>query len=294
VDNPTAKVLLTRSCVYEGDIVASFDIDVLENSSGIDDELKRTILGERQTILFVEGVEHSLDKPLYSLLFPSVSIVAKANCRDVEHAVVSIRDMKELTWVKAFGLVDNDASEMVRIEALQNKGVIALSVYSVESIYYHPEVQKLVGEKNHEVVGGDLKEMLLKAHNDAVQAIKDKAAHLSVKIAEKSARAEIFLLLPKKGEVAKGGERTATIDFADLVHDETTHINNLISDSNFLGLLRRYPVRESSALDAIAKALKFANRTLYEAAVRNLLVRDADAVLLVRNLLGTLPDELIT
>lgn len=141
VDNRAAKVLLTRGCVYEGDRVTSYDLDLLENTDAIDDDLKRTILGERRKIVFVEGVEHSLDKPLYSLLFPNASIVAKANCREVENAVVGIRGTAQLHWVKPFGLVDNDSSAPERIADLQGKGVIPLSVYSVESIYYHPEVQ---------------------------------------------------------------------------------------------------------------------------------------------------------
>lgn len=293
VDNPGSKVLLTRACVYEGDRVASYDIDLLENITGIDDDLKRTILGERRKIVFVEGVEHSLDKPLYSLLFPNASIVAKANCREVENAVVGIKGTAELHWVKPFGLVDNDSSEPERIADLQAKGVIPLNVYSVESIYYHPEVQKLAGEKLAGVVGGDLTEKLEKANNDAIKAIRDNAKHLSVRIAEKSARAQIFSLLPKKGEVAAGGKRTAEIDFAKCAKDEAARIEALVNASDFVGILQRYPIRESPALDAIAKALNFANRAQYEAAVCKLLAQDSEAVKRVRILLGSFPADLI-
>lgn len=293
VDNPDSKVLLTRGCVYEGDQVASYDVDLLENSTEIDDELKRTILGERRKIVFVEGVEHSLDKPLYSLLFPNASIVAKDSCRDVEHAVVGIKDAAELQWVKPFGLVDNDSSDPKRIADLQAKGVIPLNVYSVESIYYHPEVQKLAGEKLAAVVGGNLTEKLEKANRDAIKAIRDNSKHLIIRIAEKAARAKIFTLLPKKGEVATGGKRTAEIDFAKYAQDEEKRIEAFVNASDFLGILQRYPIRESQALDAIAKALNFANRTQYEAAVRNLLVKDSEAVELVRTLIGPCPFDLI-
>lgn len=293
VDNPGSKVLLTRSCVYVGDEVMSYDIDLLENTTDIDDDLKRTILGERRKIVFVEGVEHSLDKPLYSLLFPNASIVAKANCREVEHAVVGVKGTAEFNWVKPFGLVDNDSSEPERIAELQSKGVIPLNVYSVESIYYHPEVQKLAGEKLRAVVGGDLTEKLEKANNEAIKAIRDNAKHLSVRIAEKSARAQVFSLLPKKGEVAAGSKRTAKIDFAKCAQDEATRLDALVKASDFIGILQRYPIRESPALDAIAKALNFADRAQYEAAVRNLLVRDSDAVKRVRTLLGSFPADLI-
>jgi ABC-type cobalamin/Fe3+-siderophores transport system ATPase subunit len=293
VDNPDSKVLLTRACVYNGDNVTSYDIDLLEKTNAIDDDLKRTILGERRKIVFVEGIEHSLDKPLYSILFPNASIVAKANCREVENAVVGIKGTAELHWVKPFGLVDNDSSEPERIADLQSRGVIPLNVYSVESIYYHPKVQKLAGKKLATVLGGNLEEKLRKANDDAIKAIRDSAKHLSTRIAEKAARAQVFSLLPKKGEVAAGSKRTAEIDFAVIVEGERARLDGLINASDFIGVLQRYPVRESAALDAIVKALHFANRAQYEAAVRKLLVDDTEAAKLVRSLLGSLPADLI-
>jgi hypothetical protein len=60
-------------------------------SSFIDDNLKKDILGARRKLLFIEGTEHSLDKPLYALVFLNTSVVAKSSCRDVEHAVFGIR-----------------------------------------------------------------------------------------------------------------------------------------------------------------------------------------------------------
>lgn len=293
VDNPGSKVLLTRACIYDGDTVTSYDVDLLENTDGIDDDLKSTILGERRKIVFVEGVEHSLDKPLYSLLFPNASIVAKSNCREVERAVTGITDSNVLHWIKPFGLIDNDSSAPERIADMQSKGVIPLNVYSVESIYYHPEVQKIVGEKLAAVVGGDLTEKLKKANDDAIKAIRGSANHLSSKIAEKSVRAQIFSLLPKKGEVTSGIKRSVEIDFAKFAREEAERMDRLINASDFVGILQRYPIRESPTLDAIAKALNFADRAQYEAAVRNLLVKDSEAVTRVRSLLGSLPADLI-
>ena len=293
VDNQLCKVLLTRACVYQGDTVVSYDIDLLDGNVAIDDDLKRTILGERRKIVFVEGVGHSLDKPLYSLLFPNASIVAKDSCRDVENAVAGIRNAAELHWVKPFGLVDNDSSGPERIADLQAKGVTALSVYSVEAIYYHPMVQKLAGEKMVALLGGDLTEMLKTANTNAIKAIYKNAKHLSDCIAEKTARAQVFLLLPKKGEIVNGGERTATIDFTKIAHDEGSRLEVLVNASDFIGVLQRYPVRESTALDAIAKALNFINRNQYESAVRKFIIDDPVAVKLVRSLLGSLPDDLL-
>ena len=293
VDNPKSKDLLTRGCVYEGDSVTSYDIDLLDSTDAIDDDLKRTILGERRTIVFVEGIEHSLDKPLYSLLFPNASVVAKANCREVENAVVGIKGTAELHWVKPFGLVDNDSSEPERIADLQVKGVIPLNVYSVESIYFHPDVQKLVGEKLATVVGFNLTEKLKQANDAALQAIQQNAEHLSNRIAEKAARSQVFSLLPKKGEIGSSGKRTVELDFRKIAKEEATRLEALINASDFVGVLKRYPIRESPALDVIAKTLNFASRTQYETAVRKLLADDQEAVRRVRKLLGDLPPDLV-
>lgn len=293
VDNPQSKILLTRGCVYKGDEVSSYDIDLLECTDAIDDDLKRTIFGERRKIVFVEGVEHSLDKPLYSLLFPNASIVAKANCREVENAVVGIKGAKELHWVKPFGLVDNDSSEPHRIEALQSKGVTPINVYSVESVYYHPEVQKLACEKLVTVVGGNLTEKLVRANEVALKAIRQHADRLSARIAEKAARAQVFSLLPKKDELAGGGKRVVDLDFDKLRDDEATRLQSLIEASDFLGVLKRYPIRETPALDAVARSLGFVDRAQYEASVRNHLAKNTEAVNFVRALLGDLPADLI-
>ena len=92
LDNPSARTLLIRGCTYDGSTVTAWDADVVAPGSGIDDDLKRDILGARRKILFVEGTESSLDKPIYSLIFPEISVIAKGSCRDVERAVLSIRD----------------------------------------------------------------------------------------------------------------------------------------------------------------------------------------------------------
>jgi len=72
------------------------DADLVSSEAEIADDLKKDILGARRKILFIEGTESSLDKPLCSLIFPKVSIIAKSSCRDVEHAVAGIRDAAEL------------------------------------------------------------------------------------------------------------------------------------------------------------------------------------------------------
>ena len=75
-----ARALLLRSCSFNGQVAQAWDADELPADAKVDEFLKRDLLGARRKILFVEGTESSLDKPLYSLIFPMVSVIPKGNC----------------------------------------------------------------------------------------------------------------------------------------------------------------------------------------------------------------------
>lgn len=108
LDNSEAHTLLLRSCTFSGNSFTAWDADLVPSSTKFDDDLIINILGARRKLLFIEGTERSLDKPLYSLVFPNVSVIPKASCRDVERVVTSIREAANFHWLKAFGIVDND------------------------------------------------------------------------------------------------------------------------------------------------------------------------------------------
>ncbi|MCY4261852.1 MAG: AAA family ATPase, partial [Candidatus Dadabacteria bacterium] len=84
LENPHARILLLRSCSFSGEDVQSWDADELETDAEIDDVLKKDLLGSRRKILFVEGADNSLDKSIYSLIFPMASVISKGSCREVE------------------------------------------------------------------------------------------------------------------------------------------------------------------------------------------------------------------
>jgi ABC-type Mn2+/Zn2+ transport system ATPase subunit len=102
------RVLLLRDCVFDKGGGARWDLDVLEPNAPIEDELKRTILGSRSALLFVEGDTRSLDMGLYRILFPDITVEARGGCRDVVATVRSLRAIEPLHWLKAFGIVDRD------------------------------------------------------------------------------------------------------------------------------------------------------------------------------------------
>ncbi|WP_009630381.1 AAA family ATPase [Synechocystis sp. PCC 7509] len=291
-DNPSARTLLIRDCTYTGASVSSWDADIVSSGSEIDDDLKKDILGARRKLLFIEGTEQSLDKPLYSLVFPTVSIVAKSSCRDVEHAVSSLRESGDLHWLHAFGVVDNDRRMENDINRLKEKGIYALSVFSVESIYYHPQVQWFVAQRHAAVTGNDASTHLANAKTAALEAIKPHIQRLSERTAEKALREEVFRHLPRRQEIVEGKPINIAIDVASAVTAERERLQNAFNAGNLTEIISQYPVRETPALQKLVKELGFQDCEQYQGAVRKLLMDNNEALAFVKSLFGTLESDI--
>lgn len=194
--HPTAGTLLLRSCTFDGPNVQSWDADELPAGSPIDDDLRRDLLGARRTVLFVEGTERSLDKSLYSILFPMVSVIPKGNCRDVEEAVVGARSSEALHWLRAFGVVDSDGLEKADIAAKHERGVYAVPFYSVEALYFHPQVIRRIASRVVSIHGGDADQLARDAIAAGVKKICGHTERLSRKAAKKAIRRSVIEQIP--------------------------------------------------------------------------------------------------
>ena len=163
VANQEARVLMLRSCRWNENRCKAWDAEVLDPNTQLPEDLKLAILGSRKRILFVEGnSSSSLDFPLYSALFPDLSVVPKESCKDVEKAVLGIRGSQDMDdfHVEAFGLIDRDNRSDKNIEKLAKKGVFALEVWSVESLYYCLDAIAAVARRRAESVGADSNEFI--------------------------------------------------------------------------------------------------------------------------------------
>ena len=291
-DNKSARTLLIRGCTYAESQVIAWDADVISPEANIDDDIKKDILGARRKILFIEGMEDSLDKSLYSLIFPNVSIIPKSSCRDVEHAVSSIRNANEVHWLKAFGIVDGDRRDENEIEELKGKGVYALSVSSVESIYYHPKVQAFVAHAYAEVTGEKEEALLARAQSAAIDAVTGHLQTLISYAATQIVREKVFGHLPRRKVIATGAPIELSIDVESILREERSKLEDALSNDDIERVILQYPIKKTPALSKIATELGFRGREQYEGAVRKLLTNSPDALLFVRSLFNTLESAL--
>lgn len=291
-ENPSARTLLLRGITYSGGLVSGWEADLLSAYVDIGEDTRRDILGARSKVLFIEGDEGSLDKSLYGLVFPNVTVIPKSGSRDVETSVMGIRDATDLHWLSVFGIVDNDGRSQSKVDDLLTKGIYALSVFSVESIYYHPEIQRRVTERHTTVTGGDVSSLIHSAKSAAVSRVAAQIQRLSERAIEKRVREAFFSQLPRRSDFSAGTPISISVDIPAEVARERKRLEDSIREENLEEIIERYPVRETGALADIARELRFANREQYEAAVRKLLTDDQTSLTFVRSFFGNLPNDI--
>ncbi len=279
VANPDALVLMVRSCTWNGDIAKAWDVEVLEPNTELPEELKLAILGARERILFVEGGSSSLDLPLYSALFPRLSVVPKGNCIDVKRAVSGLRGPScDLHHVKAFGLIDRDDRSEEKIQELADKSVFALGVCSVESLYYCSDAIAAVAHRQAESLGSKADEMIELAEKNALDALKQNglAERMAARRCERTVRSSMMSQLPNWKELM-GTDASSKISACvnSPCRDELERFRKLATDGKLDDLVARYPL-DTSVFDAIAKALTCPKRKDYEQMVVTLIRKNDD------------------
>lgn len=293
LDNPSTHSLLVRGCTFLENRAKGWDADLIPTDLAVDESLLKDILGSRRTLLFIEGNDRSsLDKPLYSLMFPNISILARGSCRDVEHAVLGIRNSASFHWIKAFGIIDSDNRVDADINRLRRNGVYPLNVHSVESLYYSHRIIRRIAMRQADVTGEDSSSLIESATNAALSSLSHQVQRLSERAVEKSVRSEIDLHWPKLEDVAAGRAVDIRIDIAGKVQDEVNLFQGLLSNGDIEKIICRYPLRETGALNAIALKLGFQSRSKYEAAVIKLLIDDDTALNELRSLFADLVSDM--
>jgi hypothetical protein len=292
IDAVGSKTLLLRSCNFTARSAQSWEADILSSDMQIDDVLKRDLLGARRRILFVEGTEQSLDKPLYSILFPMVSVVAKGNCREVENAVVGVRSGEELHWLSAYGIADGDGYDQEQVKAKLERGVFSLPYYSVEALYFHPAVIAFVAERKAALTGEDGSELTKRAIDAALASIAPETERLSRKVAMKVVRTLILDQLPNDDQLLDGVDVKVTNGSPDILRQRKHQLDEAVAQGDWEAVLNMCSVRESRALTEISAKLGFRRREDYEQAVRHMLSVDKKALEFVRRLFGSLYNQL--
>ena len=295
-DHQEARVLLTRDYLPElaengarpvARAADTWDLDWLEPGARLPEELRRDVLGARRRILFVEGTETSLDRPLYGILFPNVSVFPKGTASDVIAATKALRgDLPH--WLEACGLIDRDERDHAAVEALLADSVHVLALNAVEALDLHPDVVRAIAVRQFEVVEGDPAEFAQAAIEAAVHELSAERDRLCARAIEVSVRNEVKSQLPTWQDLLRGDFSPVAVAPAGRLDAERAAFDAAVAAGDLVALLKRYKVRETGAAAAAARTLKFPKVSDYRSAVRRLLATDAKMRSAMRDLAPSL------
>jgi ABC-type cobalamin/Fe3+-siderophores transport system ATPase subunit len=289
IDHKESSVLLLRDCRWNGKKIQDWDADLISEKDEIPSNIKQEILGSKRDILFVEGNNGSLDKQIYQLIFPNLTVISQGSCKEVEKAVDGIRGTEGIHWVNAYGLIDADDREPDQIQTLLAKGIAALDSYSVESLYYNTEIIKKVAERYSEVSGKNKEELYTSAVSKIIENIIPHKERLCSRLCEKQVRNNTMSSLPKHQDIIERGEFEIKIDLNEFIEKEESVFDNLVAQNNINGLISRYPIRETPVINGITTGLGLTSET-YESTVRKLIIDKPEVNEFYKNLLKNLTD----
>lgn len=290
-----SNIIVVRNCTWAGDQPHSWDFDIIAAGAAIPEELRLDVLGSRKQIVFVEGRPSSLDKPLYSLLFPSATIKCKDSSRSVRQAVEGLRANQEAHHTTAFGIIDNDGLSSEAIRTFGLGYVFALPVFSVEALYYSPEALRAVAEQKKSL-GSDPDMLLARARDSALHSLRsgNHLTHLAGRVSEQRLRNVVLSHIPDREAMMAATQPIITVLVPSPFPAEFSHIQSLMFTLDIGAIVQRYPVRESGVLAALAKGLGFENRADYERAVLARVTADPNLRSALRSKLDPLPSMLIS
>ncbi len=266
VENPDARVLMTRSCTWAGDNPQAWKLELLAQPAELPEELRLAVLGARSRVLFVEGSSSSLDLPLYDTLFPGLSVSPRGNCVDVERAVRGLRATADRHHVEAYGVVDQDDRDDAAVEKLAMEGIFALAVRSVESLYYCSDAMQAIARHQADSMGLDAEKLAASAKRDALSALEQEEVieRMAARRCERRMRDTALSQLPDWKTIRSATGPTINLHVPSAYADEVAQFRQLLADKDFDALVARYPLRETKAFDVIAKALKCASTRDYQ------------------------------
>ncbi len=289
-----AKVGLVRDCKWRGNEPASWDFQLLLPDNRIPEELRRTIIGARRNILFVEGTEESLDYQLFSLLFADTTIVPQSTCTEVIRAVKGVNASREMHDVRAFGLIDRDDRTPEEVAALEGESITTLGVRSVEALYYQKPCAGAV-QVALEAATGERYDGYEVACAKAVCHLADnptKVDELVARKAEAKMRETLLSHMPTWKDIRDKPDISHGVSVASTYAAEKQKVERLITERDFQSLVAQYPLRDTGALSLFAAAIGRPNHVAYTRAVKSRLTEDVHLASQLLPLLGKAPDWL--
>ncbi|WP_422138335.1 DUF4435 domain-containing protein [Endozoicomonas sp. ALC020] len=273
----STRVSSTNIWVKEYDGSNTWKWDFVPDVEGFPESLLLELMGNRRTIVFVEGEKGGKDHSIYQSIYRNYNIVPRSGCQRVIDSVKAMKLNKSFHHVNVFGIIDRDYRTDQEIEGLLSIGVYAIDVAEIENILLNESTLRIVAENQHlepnEVVNKSLsiaKDMLSKDVDRQVSLRTCRALENRLsRIDNKSVGLEAI-----KSKV------TDTLNAIDVdgMYRENSELYDGLSKSNDLDEILKY-FNNKGLLSSICSAFELGKNGYEKLVLRMLNSEKRDAVL---------------
>ncbi|HCG5239293.1 TPA: AAA family ATPase [Vibrio parahaemolyticus] len=291
LDQECSSVLLLRKYNHQPKAWEADFIPSLEELS-LDETVASSILGARKIILFIEGTGSSLDIQLYQILYPNITIKTLGSCVEIERVVKGLRSSQSTHWVDAYGIVDRDNRGEEECLQLLQEGILSLEQYSIESLYYHPTVIRLILNRVALLNDIDPQQVYDGIVNSVISSVTSHKQRLAARLVQRKVKDALSRQAPDYRTIMQGN---TDIEFStgEFFEQESNYLDELLESKNIEKIISRYPVRETPVLGVISQGALFGSKEQYEKAVRKMLIDSPDALSAMRSLLMPVTEQVM-
>ena len=200
---------------------------------------------------------------------------------------------KTVTTSRSSAFIDLDNRTDENVAELEDDGIFALDVYSVEGLYYCSEVIAAVARQQAESLDGRDADQLIKVGEDkAFEVLDNNEDKLDERMAKYRRDRRIFLkLADEESIVDKMGERDSISIDAEY-QEALVGYKEAVTSRDLNKLVARYPLRDSRVFEVIGNALECRNRHVYQSMVIARIKKDDELKACLKKKLGGLSEKL--
>lgn len=125
-----------------------WDIEILNDTDEIPNQLLLEVLGSRKKTLFVEGERGSYDTQLYSYIYNDYYVIPRGGHDKVIEATKAFNaeNIQKIHTIEAYGIIDRDYMTEHEISKYNEAGIYTLDVSEVENLYLLEDIMRTVAE----------------------------------------------------------------------------------------------------------------------------------------------------
>jgi len=142
----STRVSTTSIWVKEFDGASKWVWEKVPEVDEFPESLLLELLGNRRTIIFVEGEKGGKDHAIYQSVYRSYNIVPRSGCQSVIESVRALRLNSSFHHVNVYGLIDRDYRTDDEINALSNDHILCIDVAEIENVLLNEEVLRLIAK----------------------------------------------------------------------------------------------------------------------------------------------------